>query len=338
MSAPDAADPVEFAQRVATELRTRGRAADVVDLHDFVRPASLRLEHGRTDPYSYRHDWFDYAAVDREVLRAVREHRRWLPRLWDERTDRSARERPRRAAKDQILVVAGPMLLGRGLDFDVTVVLTMSRGALERRTRPEDHWNRVVQQGDQRPMAKKPHAMAELRALLAARERLYAEAEHVIDTSRLGIEETVDLEIDLLKLEEIVETGQLHLEMSVVGVDHSQVCGSRPVRSTGSMPDASPTMATSAGLLHGGALMALADSAGAAAAFLNLPEGASGTSTIESKTNFLGAVREGASVSATATVLHRASTTIVVETEMRTSDGKLVAKTTQTQAVLRPRG
>ncbi|MCD2109624.1 hypothetical protein LQ384_00780 [Rhodococcus rhodochrous] len=140
VSAPDAADPVEFAQRVATELRTRGRAADVVDLHDFVRPASLRLEHGRTDPYSYRHDWFDYAAVDREVLRAVREHQRWLPRLWDERTDRSARERPRRAAEDQILVVAGPMLLGRGLDFDVTVVLTMSRAALERRTRPEDHW------------------------------------------------------------------------------------------------------------------------------------------------------------------------------------------------------
>ena len=96
-------------------------------------------------------------------------------------------------------------------------------------------------------------------------------------------------------------------------------------------------LCTSAGLLHGGALMALADSAGGAAAFLNLPDGASGTSTIESKTNFLGAVREGASVTATATVLHRGSTTIVVETELRTSDGKLVAKTTQTQAVLRPR-
>ena len=96
-------------------------------------------------------------------------------------------------------------------------------------------------------------------------------------------------------------------------------------------------LCTSAGLLHGGALMALADSAGAAAAFLNLPEGAAGTSTIESKTNFVGAVREGASVSASSTVLHRGSTTIVVETEMRTADGKLVAKTTQTQAVLRPR-
>jgi uncharacterized protein (TIGR00369 family) len=96
-------------------------------------------------------------------------------------------------------------------------------------------------------------------------------------------------------------------------------------------------LCTSAGLLHGGVLMALADSAGAASAFLNLPEGASGTSTIESKTNFLGGVREGASITATATPLHRGATTIVVETELRAADGKLVAKTTQTQAVLRPR-
>ena len=96
-------------------------------------------------------------------------------------------------------------------------------------------------------------------------------------------------------------------------------------------------LCTSAGVLHGGALMTLADSAGAGVAFLNLPEGATGTSTIESKTNFLGAVREGASVTATATPLHRGATTIVVETEVRTADGRLVAKTTQTQAVLRPR-
>ena len=140
VSAPDAADPVELARRITTELRTRGRAADVVSLHDFVRPASLRLEHGRTDPHSYRHDWFDYAALDREVVRALHEQRRWLPRLWAEDTDRSARELPRPAAHDQVLVVAGPMLLGRGLDFDVTVSLTMSRGALERRTRAGDHW------------------------------------------------------------------------------------------------------------------------------------------------------------------------------------------------------
>ncbi len=48
---------------------------------------------------------------------------------------------------------------------------------------PEDHWNRVVAQGDQRPMRENPHAFAELRALLAAREKLYARADHTIETS-----------------------------------------------------------------------------------------------------------------------------------------------------------
>jgi 1,4-dihydroxy-2-naphthoyl-CoA hydrolase len=95
-------------------------------------------------------------------------------------------------------------------------------------------------------------------------------------------------------------------------------------------------LCTSNGLLHGGAIMALADSAGAACASLNLPEGSTGTSTIESKTNFLGAVREGR-LTAVARPLHVGTTTIVVETEVRSSTGRLVAKTTQTQAVLRPR-
>ena len=101
--------------------------------------------------------------------------------------------------------------------------------------------------------------------------------------------------------------------------------------------DWSESLCTTAGILHGGVLMALADSAGGGCAFANLPEGAAGTSTIESKTNFLGAVREGR-VRASARPLHVGSTTIVVETEVRTSAGKLVAKTTQTQAVIRPRG
>ncbi|TMD40711.1 MAG: PaaI family thioesterase [Chloroflexi bacterium] len=82
--------------------------------------------------------------------------------------------------------------------------------------------------------------------------------------------------------------------------------------------------------------MALADSAGGACAMLNLPADASGTSTIESKTNFLGAVRSGA-VTATSTPLHRGGTTLVIETTVRDSGGKLIAKVTQTQLVLRPR-
>ena len=97
-----------------------------------------------------------------------------------------------------------------------------------------------------------------------------------------------------------------------------------------------PELCTGGGLLHGGAIMALADSAGAALAYANLPEGAVGTSTIESKTNFLGGVR-GGTITATATVLHRGSMTIVIETSVRDQNERLVAKVTQTQAVLRPR-
>jgi uncharacterized protein (TIGR00369 family) len=97
-----------------------------------------------------------------------------------------------------------------------------------------------------------------------------------------------------------------------------------------------PELCTAGGILHGGVIMALADSAGGACAFLNLPPDAAGTSTIESKTNFLGAVRGGA-VTAVATPLHRGGTTIVVETLVRDSAGKPVAKTTQTQLVLRSR-
>lgn len=95
-------------------------------------------------------------------------------------------------------------------------------------------------------------------------------------------------------------------------------------------------LCTTNGLLHGGVIMALADSAGGACASLSLPDGATGTSTIDSKTNFLGAVREGR-VTAVARPLHAGSTTIVVETEVRSSSNRLVAKVTQTQAVLWPR-
>jgi uncharacterized protein (TIGR00369 family) len=93
-----------------------------------------------------------------------------------------------------------------------------------------------------------------------------------------------------------------------------------------------PGLCTAAGVLHGGVLMALADSAGGVCAFLNLPPGAH-TATIESKTNFFGAVKEG-TVLARSRPLHRGRTTIVVETDLFAADGRHVARTTQTQAVL----
>ena len=97
-----------------------------------------------------------------------------------------------------------------------------------------------------------------------------------------------------------------------------------------------PERCTAGGVIHGGALMALADTCGGACAFLNLPEGASGTATIESKTNFLRAVREGA-VIASARPLYSGRTMIVLETELVREDGSLVAKVTQTQAIHYPR-
>ena len=89
---------------------------------------------------------------------------------------------------------------------------------------------------------------------------------------------------------------------------------------------------TSNGILHGGYLMAVVDSVGAMCAVMNLPEGA-GTSTIESKTNFIRAVTEG-DVTITSTPVHVGRTTIVVQTDVTRGDGKLITRTTQTQMVL----
>ena len=95
-----------------------------------------------------------------------------------------------------------------------------------------------------------------------------------------------------------------------------------------------PERCTTAGLMHGGAVMTLADTLGAVCAFLNLPSGAS-TSTISSSTNFFRAVRDG-EVIGTARPLHVGRTTIVVQTELRDTNDKLVALVTQTQAVFDP--
>jgi 1,4-dihydroxy-2-naphthoyl-CoA hydrolase len=92
-------------------------------------------------------------------------------------------------------------------------------------------------------------------------------------------------------------------------------------------------LCTSGGILHGGALMGLADSAGGLCAYLNLPDGAQGTATIESKTNFFRPVSSG-HVEAVARLLHRGRTTIVVETDLHDADGRHVARVTQTQAVI----
>ena len=93
-----------------------------------------------------------------------------------------------------------------------------------------------------------------------------------------------------------------------------------------------PDLCTAGGILHGGAIMAFADTLGAVGTVLNMPAGA-GTATIESKTNFFRAV-PGGRVSASTEPLHVGRRTIVVQTDLRNADGKRVALVTQTQAVL----
>jgi len=87
--------------------------------------------------------------------------------------------------------------------------------------------------------------------------------------------------------------------------------------------------------LHGGAIMAFADTLGAVAAILNMPEG-SRTTTIESKTNFIGGAPVGSRVTGESVPVHKGRTTVVCQTTLRGDSGKLVALVTQTQLVLPP--
>jgi XRE family aerobic/anaerobic benzoate catabolism transcriptional regulator len=100
-----------------------------------------------------------------------------------------------RETLEQVLAEGRPLVLatGGGIVASAETYGLLKRRALTvwLRAHPEDHWNRVLQQGDRRPMADHPQAMAELRRLLAAREPLYAQARHKVDTSRLGVDQAV---------------------------------------------------------------------------------------------------------------------------------------------------
>ena len=95
-------------------------------------------------------------------------------------------------------------------------------------------------------------------------------------------------------------------------------------------------LCTRPAVLHGGAIMAFADTLGAAATILNLPPGA-GTTTIESKTNFVAPAPLGGTIRGETTPVHRGKRTMVWQTRVTTEEGRLVALVTQTQMVLEPR-
>jgi uncharacterized protein (TIGR00369 family) len=114
----------------------------------------------------------------------------------------------------------------------------------------------------------------------------------------------------------------LGIRFAEIGAD--RVVGGFVVRSN---------LCTLGGVLHGGALMALADTLGAVGAFVNLLEGAS-TTTIESKTNFLGAAPKGSRVIGESTPIHRGRLTMVWQTQVKSESGKLIALVIQTQMII----
>jgi len=115
----------------------------------------------------------------------------------------------------------------------------------------------------------------------------------------------------------------------LLGIELSEVTKEKVVASLTVRPD----MCTVAGVMHGGAIMAFADTLGAVGTIVNLPQGAR-TTTIESKTNFLAAAAVNTRVTGESTPVHRGKTTMVWQTRIVSESGKLVALVTQTQMVL----
>lgn len=125
---------------------------------------------------------------------------------------------------------------------------------------------------------------------------------------------------------------QKSLQTAFPGLLGIQFVEVTPQRVVASM-EARPNLSNNADLLHGGAMMAFADTLGAVATVVNLPKGAR-TTTIESKTNFLGAVAVGERIIGECTPFHRGRTTMVWQTLVKSESGKLCAVVTQTQMVL----
>jgi hypothetical protein len=137
---PPCAEPAALAESLIDPLRALSRPAAHVRASSFWRDASVRLEFGREDVAAYR-DWLDAGALCREVLEpVVVADGSYLPSLRDPDTNRSTREPPVSAPVRTVLIVSGELLLGRGLPFDRTVHLALSRGARARRTPAAQVW------------------------------------------------------------------------------------------------------------------------------------------------------------------------------------------------------
>lgn len=159
--------PAALADRLVDPLRAQGRPVIRVHAADFLRPASVRLEHGRHDTDALLDDWLDTRALNREVLAplgaAAHEPAhagpepaphttttargtttpapaRYLPTLWDPVLDRATRAAYAEVPPGAVLLLDGSLLLGRGLAADLTVHLAVRPSTLDRRTAPDDAW------------------------------------------------------------------------------------------------------------------------------------------------------------------------------------------------------
>ena len=137
-----AAEPGGLAEAVAALLRLLGRPVVRVSAADYLRPASLRLEYGHQDADAYFNGWLDANALFREVFHPLEPGGSGLvlPALWDARADRAVRAQPVPLPPGGVLLLDGPLLLGRWLPLDLTVHLRLSPAALERRTPPDERW------------------------------------------------------------------------------------------------------------------------------------------------------------------------------------------------------
>jgi len=134
-----ATDPHALGAAVVAVLASRRPAVHVRADH-FWRPAGQRFEYGKQDVQAYLDTWLDVDALRREVLDAVSSRGSVVPGLRDPGTDRSLRLAPVELGEDPVVVVTGSALLGRGLPFELTVHLRMSRSALARRTPDSEQW------------------------------------------------------------------------------------------------------------------------------------------------------------------------------------------------------
>ncbi|MEV4670695.1 uridine kinase [Actinomadura geliboluensis] len=139
--APPAA-PWDLADALAAPLRALGRDVVRVSARGFLRPASLRYEFGRDDPDAFYDEWLDVNGLVREVLAPLEPGGtgRVLPSLWDAERDRATRARYVDVQPGGVCLLDGSLLLGRGLPLELTVHLTLSAGALARRTPDDRMW------------------------------------------------------------------------------------------------------------------------------------------------------------------------------------------------------